>query len=170
MKLIRIPLPERDFASTVEEVSSTGELYLGQPLPLGPDGPPEFVLFETLSPTRILVVRIRKKLPFGSFTAFRAQIWNHFPHGLKKPDPEWMSTDQAAAWMMIEPESFRIMVSRLEIPRIKDPNQPKAAKYRFLYKSEDVWTAALLTKAQQHRVDRIRERELIIQKGTIFHA
>lgn len=168
--MIHLTFPKEKFDLLLEVLGDTGEFFLSRGSPRPEVG--SIILFEC-EDGRLMNARVR-----GSRVNQAADSWlldlkilTVYPYGLKKPEPYYLDSNEAADWLFIQADAFRVFAKRLEIPREVRTQISHGVRYKFVYRSDDLWNAALQVRVQEHRLHRINERKKNYQfRGALTHA
>lgn len=158
------------FDLLLDVLEDTGEFFL--PRSYARPEPGSIILFQC-SDGALANVRVKdsKINQAADSWLLDLKILTVYPYGLKMPRESYLDANEAAEWLFIQADAFRVFAKRLEIPREVRTQMSHGVRYKFVYRSEDLWGAALQVRVQEHRLHRINEREKNYQfRGALTHA
>jgi hypothetical protein len=168
--MIRLTFPKEKFDLLLDVLQDTGEFFLSRSQPR-PDTD-SIILFEC-EDGRLMNARVKRSCVNQAADSWLLdlKILTVYPYGLKAPGGSYLDANESADWLFIQADAFRVFAKRLEIPREVRTQMSHGVRYKFVYRSEDLWEAALKVRVQEHRLHRINEREKNFHfKGALTHA
>jgi len=150
-------LKDYEFSVLLSDIEEMGEYFIPSRESVPEKG--QIIAFVTGKLARVASFKVIRQLTPLDSSSHRIQVAliNHYPYGLRLPKKKLLDSKDAADWMILIHDAFRVTARRMNIPR--QICHQEGARSKFLYRNDDIWEAAVSIRTPEHRLNRINERE-----------
>jgi len=149
-------LKDYEFSVLLSDIEEMGEYFIPSRESVPEKG--QIIAFVTGKLARVASFKVIRQLTPLDSSSHRIQVAliNHYPYGLRLPKKKLLDSKDAADWMILIHDAFRVTARRMNIPR--QICHQEGARSKFLYRNDDIWEAAVSIRTPEHRLNRINER------------